>query len=642
MLLDTTHLRSATSDRQQQAAQIACACLEEAPASLWWRIGGSAFLAMNGMVFSIALNGSDVTPAERYNLELTVFFVTLPVFFLLSWEFLQATWRSLVLRQMSIEFLFLLGIVSSLTASALFFIRRTGNGYADVAAMLLVIYALGRQIGAYGKQRVLESWEEWSPSKRQAHRLNGETVSAADVQPGDKIRIFPGEVVPVDCRIIAGSAFLHESSITGESLASGKSIGDQVMAGSFPLDASFDAEVTAPASGNQIDQVRALIESGLSRPGQEQRTAMKVLRWFVPLVVLASIATFLWHSQSMVWDQAVFIALSVTVIACPCALGFATPLAVWTAIAKLRELGIVARSGEAIEKLAEIDTVVFDKTGTLTLPEEYTATWHVSPAWQNHVAELRFLLREAEVSSRHALSRTLAPLWNAPVKATTTLMHVRLLPGVGIEADFQNGRHLFAGTVDGHQLVIRVDQLLAATIDLVEKQAPAVSPAIKELESLSIKVILSTGDSADRASAIPISTQLSRQSPTQKHALMLQLHDEGRKVLFAGDGLNDSAAMAWSHVACAAPDSAAWVRDLSGLLFLHRDWSQLARAITIARKTRKVVRWNIGFSLAYNAVGIIAASAGLLHPVASALIMMASSLTVIIYSMQLMDWEPAE
>ena len=196
--------------------------------------------------------------------------------------------------------------------------------------------------------------------------------------------------------------------------------------------------------------------------------------------------------------------------------------------------------------------------------------------------------------------------------------------------------------MDGHQLVIQIDQVLAATIHLAEKQAPQVSPAIKDLESLSIKVILSTGDSADRASAIPISTQLSRQSPSQKHALMLQLHEEGRKVLFAGDGLNDSAAMAWSHVACAAPDSAAWVRDLSGLLFLHRDWSKLAQAITIARKTRQVVRWNIGFSLAYNAIGIIAASAGLLHPVASALIMMASSLTVIIYSMQLMDWEPAE
>ena len=157
------------AESKTQASEIACACLEEAPASLWWRIGGSAFLAMNGMVFSMALNGSDVTKEERYSLELTIFFVALPVFVLLSKEFFEATWQAVKRRQLSIEMLFLLGIVSSLAASALFFMRGTGNGYADVAAMLLVIYALGRQIGAYGKQRVLESWEQWSPTKRLVH-----------------------------------------------------------------------------------------------------------------------------------------------------------------------------------------------------------------------------------------------------------------------------------------------------------------------------------------------------------------------------------------------------------------------------------------------------------------------------------------
>ncbi len=630
------------AESKKQASEIACACLEEAPASLWWRIGGGAFLAMNGMVFSMALNGSDVTREERYSLELTIFFVALPVFVLLSKEFFQATWQAVKRRQLSIEMLFLIGIVSSLAASALFFIRGTGNGYADVAAMLLVIYALGRQIGAYGKQRVLQSWEQWSPTKRLAHLITGNSVPASAIQPGDAIRVYPGEVVPVDCRIIAGSVFLHEASMTGESLANAKAIGDTVLAGSFPLDASFDAVATAPAGDNQIDQVRALVESGLSRPGQEQLLAMRVLRWFVPIVVAVGAATFLWHSRTMPWDQAVFISLAVAVIACPCALGFSTPLAVWTAIARLRELGIVARSGDAVERLAEIDTIVFDKTGTLTLPEEYSVAWDVSPLWGYRINELRFLLREAELASRHPLARTLAPLWDGPVDPTTVLRQVRLLPGSGIEASFTDGRILFAGTGVDQQILVRVDGELAATITLTEKQASGVSPAIKALEQLGIHVVLATGDSAERAAAIPIATQLSRQSPAQKHALLEQLEGQGRKVLFAGDGLNDSAAMAWSHVACAAPDSADWVRDLSALVFLHRDWSQLAGAIAIARKTRQVVRTNIIFSLAYNAVGIAIAAAGLLHPLASALIMMASSLTVIIYSMHLMDWEPAE
>ena len=217
--------------------------------SLWWRIGGGAFLAMNGMVFSMALNGSDVTAEERYALELTSCFIALPVFVLLSKEFIEASWRSLCRRQLSIELLFLIGIVSSITASVLYFVRGTGNGYADVAAMLLVIYALGRQIGAYGKHRVLDSLRDWAPEKRMARRVNGEMVTAADVQPGDQIRILPGESVPVDCRVIAGSAFVQEASLTGESLAVSKTTGDHLLAGSFPLDGSLDGFAVAGAGG---------------------------------------------------------------------------------------------------------------------------------------------------------------------------------------------------------------------------------------------------------------------------------------------------------------------------------------------------------------------------------------------------------
>ena len=597
---------------------------------------------MNGMVFSMALNGSEVTAEERYALELTSCFIALPVFVLLSKEFIEASWRSLRRGQLSLELLFLIGIVSSITASVLYFVRGTGNGYADVAAMLLVIYALGRQVGAYGKQRVLESLRDWAPEKRAARRVSGEEVTAADIQIGDTIRIFPGESVPVDCRVVAGSAYVQEASLTGESLAVSKTSGDHLLAGSFPLDGSLDGVAVTAAGGNQIDQIRTLIEAGLARPGHEQRLAMQALRWFVPFVCTVTVATFIWHRQWMAWDQALYIALSVAVIACPCALGFATPLAVWTAIARLRELGIIARTGEAVERLAEIDTVVFDKTGTLTLPEEYTVSWVIAPAWQARAAELRYLLREAELASRHALARTLAPLWTGePVQVTSPLRAVRLLPGVGIEAEFQDGRRLFAGTGEGWQLVVNVDGQFAAGIELTEKSPASVSPSIQALEMLSIHVLLATGDSAERAAAIPISHQLSRQSPAQKHALIEELQRQGHYVLFAGDGLNDTAAMAWSHVSCAAPGSAELVQDLSGLICLHRDWSQLAAAIVIARKTRQVVRWNIACSLSYNVAGIALAAAGWLPPVASALLMMASSLTVILYSMHLMDWEPS-
>ena len=349
---------------------LSCGC-DEAPASLWWRIGGGAFLAMNAMVFSLALHGSEVTPAERYSLELTILCASLPVFILLSNEFIAGTWRAIRRGQLSIEFLFLIGISASMTGSILFFVRGKGNGYSDVAAMLLVVYALGRQIGAYGKQRVLQSLSEWAPQNRRVRRLleSGEDfIAATGILRNDRIRVLPGECVPVDLLLLSEGALVHEASITGESLAVRKRIGDVIRAGSFPLDASIDGEAIGAGGASEIDRVKEMIESGLARPGVEQRLAMQALRWFVPLVVAAAVGAFFWHWQSKPWDQAVWIALSVAVVACPCALGFATPLAIWTGIARLREQGIIARSGDAVEKLAEIDVVVFDKTGTLTLP----------------------------------------------------------------------------------------------------------------------------------------------------------------------------------------------------------------------------------------------------------------------------------
>ena len=462
-------------------------------------------------------------------------------------------------------------------------------------------------------------------------------ITSAEIQAGDRVRVLPGECVSADMLMISDGALVHEASITGESLAVRKRKGDLLRAGSFPLDSLVDGEAIGAGGASEIDRVKALIESGLARPGTEQRVAMQALRWFVPLVVVATSGAFLWHLQSKPWDQAVFIALSVAVIACPCALGFATPLAVWTGIARLRELGVIARSGDAVEKLSEIDTVVFDKTGTLTLPEEYGVTWQVMPPWS--AREVSALLKEAELASRHPLSRILAPLWVDADVTVARLASVRLLPGLGITATFNDGRELFAGSADDGSLIVKVDGALAATIELEEKQVPELSPAIQSLEALGIDIVLATGDSSERAAAIPARLRLSRVSPTEKHALIQQLHADGRKVLFAGDGLNDSAAMAWSHVACAAPDSVELVQDVCELIFLHRDWRRLSEAIQIARKVRQVVRWNIAFSLAYNLVGIALAVAGSLHPMASAIMMTLSSLTVILYSMHLMDWE---
>jgi Cu2+-exporting ATPase/Cu+-exporting ATPase len=621
--------------------RIDCDCGDEAPASVWWRIGAGAFLAMNAMVMGLAVNGSEVTTEERLTLELSILCVAVAVFALLAKEFVEAVWQAFKLKRLGIELLFLLGIAGSLGASVVSLQTQKGGTYADVASMLLVIYSLGRQVGAYGKARVLRSLGDWAPDQRMVRRLNGEHVTAAEVKAGDRFRVLPGEAVPVDATILAGNAYFHEATLTGESFARSRGVGDNVRAGAYLIDASIDCEATEAGGEAELDQIRDLVAAGLAVPGREQRLAMAVLRWFGPVVILVSLGTLFAHSRNGDWATALFCSLSVLVIACPCALGFATPLAVWSAISRLRELGILARSGEAIEKLAEIDTVVFDKTGTLTLPEEYEASWQVSPNWRGRENELRFLLREAESASHHPIATALRSLWEGhPVEASTTLESIRLLAGVGIEARFADGRLLFAGArPQSRELEVRLDGELAAEITLKEICEGSVPEAVLDLQNAGLKVMLSTGDGAERASAIPIGEQFVRQSPIDKHGAIEKLQKRGNKVLFVGDGLNDIAAMAWSETSLTLSTSVELVRDVSGFVMLHQNWRALPEAIEIARAARRTIRRNIGFSLAYNAVGITLAALGWLHPVAAALLMLASSLTVILDSMRLMDWE---
>lgn len=599
-----------------------CDCGDEAPASVWWRIGAGAFLAMNAMVLGLAVNGSETTPQERFALELSILLVACAVLVLLAKEFAQATWENWKQRRFGIEGLFLLGIAACLAVSGLSLQTGAGGTFADVAAMLLVIYSLGRQIGAYGKSRVLRSLDDWTPNQRYAH-----------VKPGDRLTIMPGEPVPVDGKIVSGRASFQEASLTGEAFAAPKGPGDPVQAGIYPVDGSVEIEATSTTAESSLEQLRRLVLTGLARPGKEQRLALAVLRYFAPVVLLTSLGTFLYQSARVPMADALFHALSVMVIACPCALGFATPLAVWTAIARLRELGILARSGDAVERLAEIDTVVFDKTGTLTIPEAYVVSLDLEPEWQGREDELRALLAAAEEGAPHPIARAFALATGMAMPLRSSL---RLIPGSGIEASFEDGTQVSIATGEAS-----VNGRLAARIRVEETVCPSAAPALQVLERAGLRVILSTGDNAERAEALPIGERFAKQTPFDKHALLSSLRTEGRKVLFAGDGLNDSAAMAWSHVSLTVPTSPSLVREMSSLVLLNHDWAMLPQAIAVAREARKLVRANIAFSLGYNALGMGLAAAGILHPVAAALIMLFSSLTVILYSMRLMDQECA-
>jgi len=604
-----------------------CACFEPRSGSgAWWRLGSAAFLAVNAMVLGLAVNGSEVTASERFALESATGMISLGIAILLGGELLSAAWRA---RGLSLELLFLSGIAASFTASLLSLFEGIGGTYFDVAGLLLLVYSLGREVGRYGQERVLSEL----------------TVSLANsgVKKGDEVQVLPGQPIPADGLILRGTALVQDANLTGESFARSLQPGDEVRAGSFPLDASIWIEATATAAESEIEGVRALMVERLARPGRTLELAQRALRWFVPTVTAVTLGTFFWHLQVNPWPVALSHAMSVLVIACPCALGFAAPLTVWSAIARLRQTGILCRSGEALERLADVDTVVFDKTGTLSAPEAYAATMDVEASWTGGRDQLLRLLSTAERASAHPIARAMAPLWEGVAPAE--LESIRLLPGRGLSAAVIDGAtpYLVEVTLGAdparHAVDVRVNGRGAATVYLDESLRPSLDETMDGLTADRLRLVLATGDGAARAAVIPIADQHSRQTPQEKLALVDGLNAAGHHVLFLGDGLNDGPAMAASHVGMTVATASPAIQEVASLLNLNGDWRALPVTLRIARQAVGALRRNIAVAMGYNLVGMAIAAAGWLSPVTAALLMTVSSITVILMALNVLNIE---
>jgi heavy metal translocating P-type ATPase len=604
-----------------------CACFEPRSGSgAWWRLGSAAFLAVNAMVLGLAVNGSEVTASERFALESATGLISLGIAVLLGGELVSAAWRA---RGLSLELLFLSGIAASFTASLLSLFQGIGGTYFDVAGLLLLVYSLGREVGRYGQERVLSEL----------------TVSIANsgVQKGDTVQVLPGQPIPADGLILRGTALVQDTNLTGESFARPMQEGDVVRAGSFPLDASIWIEATATAADSEIERVRALMVERLARPGRTLELAQRALRWFIPTVTVATLSTFFWHWQANPWPVALSHAMSVLVIACPCALGFAAPLTVWSAMARLRQTGILCRSGEALERLADVDTVVFDKTGTLSAPEAYAATLEIDVSWTGGRDRLLRLLSTAERASAHPIARAMAPLWEGVAPAE--LESIRLLPGRGLSAAVIDGGKPFLVEVtlgadaSRHAVEVRVNGRAAATVYLDESLRPALDETLDGLTTDRLRLVLATGDGAARAAVIPIADQHSRQTPQEKLALVDGLTAAGHRVLFLGDGLNDGPAMAASHVGMTVATASPAIQEVASLLNLSGDWRALPVTLRIARQAVGALRRNIAVALGYNLLGMAIAAAGWLSPVTAALLMTVSSITVVLMALNVLNIE---
>ena len=631
-----------------------------------WKLGASLLLAGNTMVVGLAISSAEAPANISLFIHITLLGSLIIIFELIGRPLARSAWRALWRPQITFDLFFLIGIAAALGASLVSMIGQSGPVYFEVAAVLLVIHAVGRKVGAFRRRQGLAAARAWAPDEKRVYRRTQsgqlQEVAVSDIDVGDLIVVGPGEMIGVDGTVESGTALVREAEITGESFATARRRGDTVYAGTHSLDGTLEVRTVASAGARLIDDVVESVEQAWQRPSKWQEDADRAVQWFVPLVLLATVATFVGWTMADDWTVGLFNALAVLLVACPCALGFAVPLTVWATMGKWARKGLVPKHGQCVETLSRVDTVVFDKTGTLTEPAPLLVDFVVSEQAPVTDADLRHMIVAVEKVIEHPIARALVRLEQtlpSPCcRAALEINSVEVLPGRGIVARLHhngtphslkltgNGRSDTDDACDLNDAIIdtlrdrichtRRARHIIATLDgrpvglaaIDEKVRDTVDEGLTLLRSMNIEIGLMTGDSQCRTRDLDLDFVHTAMTPVQKHGAIEDLQRRGKTVLFVGDGVNDAAAMAESDVAIDVAGGAELAGEVGDLRWSGDDLRAIGRIIETARDAFGTVRFNLHFATIYNVIGIAIAAAGLLHPVVAAVLMMTSSLFV--------------
>ena len=610
------------------------------------------------MALSLAVN---ITPPEdaatRIVLQGLVLAAALAVLALLGWPLLETATRELRHFRPTIEGLFLVSIAGAMAASLHSFITGSGPVYFEVVAILLVVYSFGRQIGARRRASAAALVRSWTRSLAKARRIGADgreqNVAVTEIQTGDLVEVRPGEVCPVDGIIRSGTGFSSEAPVSGEPFAVVRRPGDHLLAGCASFDATLRIEATAAGTDRQIDRLIAAVEKAQEAPASLTRQADRLGRIFLPLVLNVAILTFAYWTWAQNWHTGLLNAMSVLLVACPCAIGLATPIVLWTALGRLAQRGLIVRSGYVLERLAEADSVVFDKTGTLT-DEEIGLVDISTRLLGAERTRLLGWLRAVEAHSRHPVARAFAAcgLAGNPAKEVQ-IVSFRTIPGAGVEAEIQDedgvkhilriGRpewlqsserletaSLVAGlhAHNGHRIDVELDGHIAAIAMLSERLRDSAADTLASFQSMNMAADVWTGDNAERAAAIGFPSALASLSPEDKQRKMVELKTAGHRPLFVGDGINDVGAIASAHVGIALASGTDLANSAAAATLYRGDLRVLPWAVELARQSISTMQRSLWRAGLYNLVGVALAAVGVLHPVVAALLMVASSLLV--------------
>jgi len=580
-----------------------------------------------------------------------------PVVLWAGWPFFVRAVASVRHRSLNMFTLIALGTgaawaysIAGTLAPSLFPAALRGEGgavavYFEAAAVITVLVLLGQVLELRAREKTtgaIKALLGLAPKTALKVRPDGtdETVQVDGIQVGELLRVRPGEKVPVDGELVEGKGNVDEVMVTGEPMPVAKTTGSKVAAGTLNQTGGFVMRAEKVGADTLLSQIVHMVAAAQRSRAPIQRMADQVAGWFVPAVIAVAALTFVaWLAwgPAPAFSYALVNAVAVLIIACPCALGLATPMSIMVGVGKGAQLGVLIRDAEALEKMEKVDTLVVDKTGTLT--EGRPQVVHIATAEGFATGRVLQLLASVERASEHPLATAIV--------AEAAERQLALSPVADFDSPIGKG---VVGTVDGHSVVsgspaflaergidtttlsavaetqrqraatvifVGVDGQLAGFVAIADPIKATTRPALQALQAARVRVVMLTGDGRSTAEAVGrelgIDEVVAEVFPEDKAAVVKRLQAEGRVVAMAGDGVNDAPALAQATVGIAMGTGTDVAMESAGITLLQGDLMGIVRARTLSRATMRNIRQNLFLSFAYNTAGIPLA-AGILYP----------------------------
>jgi Cu+-exporting ATPase len=597
-----------------------------------------------------------------------LFLLVTPVQFIGGWGFYKGSWTAIRTRTINMDFLIALGTTVAYAYSvAVIFLPdmlpvkvEERDVYFEVSAVIIAFVLLGKYMEEIIKKRssaaVRKLMDLRPPTARVVRGGSEMEVPAETVEVAEEVIVRPGEKVPTDGEVIEGASAVDESMLTGESMPVEKKPGVSVIGGTLNRTGLLRFRATRVGADTALAQIIKLVEEAQASTAPVQRMADQVTRYFVPAVVGIAVLAFVGWWLAGEFPQGLLAFIAVLIIACPCALGIATPAALMVGVGKGAEAGILIRGAEILERTRKLTTVVFDKTGTLTRGEPNVTD--IVPQPGSDESEVLRLAAAVEVGSEHPLGEAIVRAAAHRNLVLPKLSNFSAIPGHGIRGVAEErslllgNRRLFRqegiditaveSTMAALEqqgktaMLVGADKAVVGVIAVADTLKPEAREAVAELRGEGVDVILLSGDNARTANAIGrelgIDQVIGEVLPADKAKVIQDLQAKGKVVAMVGDGVNDAPALAAADIGIAIGSGSDVAKETGGIILVRDDVREVVASIRLSRMTLRKIKQNLFWAFIYNAIGIPIAALGFLNPIIAAAAMALSSLSVIVNS----------